>query len=392
MIENLSKFDYPLHWNHKRNPARPMELQVLDFDDWYDYKTIWNDAVQINQNTVLLIGPPLYDTKEFLQTNCSILEPNSNKCICKTTEMDRVCVVSVSVSDWVEYLILKEELTFHKIPVNKTTNEFTDKKVIVTMSKNQPITWLQQWIDYYKTVHNVDGLLLYNNRSSIYSTLELANALHRDDMIIKIFDYDVPYGAAGGGDWEDKGRSGTYLPWDSDFAQYVMLEHSKWRYLHCAKLVINADTDELLTINNGNTLDDVADYCQDGEHSVLLYDGIWIEPVHSITGIIARTVPFEERHFSDYYHTCYSKGRGIGVKWVLNPKKNLQYQWHLHKTFGPNFKTTEIGFGHYFSMNISWNYIRDEFYGDGSKLVVAEDIKTNIDLWKSNTKHPEIFL
>lgn len=385
MAEILSKFCYPDSWGKKREPIRPIDLRVINFEKLYDYDTIWNDAVQINKNRILLIGPPLYDTKDFLIPHCNVFDPTGNDLRCKSQEMDRACVVHVETHDWIDHVIFYDGKVSYKIPVNHISNIFNNKKVIVTISKNHPISWLKQWIDYHKVVHNVEGLLLYNNQSTIYTSQQLEQQLIRDDMIIKVVDYDVPFGVMGGGDWEWEGRKGTYLPWDSDFAQYVQMEHAKWRYLHCAKLAINADTDELLIIKSGHTLDQVADYCETGEHSVLLYDGIWIEPIDSHTNVIAKDISFEERNFSNYYHTEHSNGRGIGVKWLLNPKRNLQYQWHLHKTYGPHIKTSEITFGHYFAMNTSWSYQRDNFTGDKFKLIEVGQLKRNLDMWKNNS-------
>lgn len=380
MVEILSRLIYPSWWNQKREPIRPPELRVINFEKLYDYDTVWNDVVQVNEKTILLIGPPLYGTKTYLQTYCRITDPTGNNLRCTTTEMDRACVVNVEISKWVDYLVFHDHQTSFRMKVNHLTNVFSDKKVIVTISKNHPISWLKQWIDYHKIVHNIEGLLLYNNQSDIYTSEELENQLIRTDMIIKVVDYDVPFGVMGGGDWEWEGKSGTYLPWDSDFAQYVLLEHAKWRYLHCAKLVINADTDELLLINNA-TLDNVADYCQTGEHSVLLYNGIWVDPIDSNTGEIAENIPFENRNFENYWHTTHSDQRGIGIKWVLNPKRNLQYQWHLHKTFGPHITTTEISFAHYLAMNTSWSWPRDIYTGDKTKLVELQNLKNNLNTW-----------
>jgi len=384
MPEILSRFIYPREWNQKREPVRPQQLRVLNFDSNYDYDTIWNDAIQVQKDTLLLVGPPLYATASWINENCIFIDNIGRQISWEYSEMDRACVMRLTTHDWIQELFLKTPYGTYVIKVNYPNEEFANKKVIVTISKDHPVSWLKQWIDYHKTVHNVEGLLLYNNRSTIYTSELLEQQLVRDDMVIKVVDYDVPFGVMGGGLWEWEGRSGTYLPWDSDFSQYVMLEHAKWRYLHCAKLVINADTDELLVIKNSN-LDGVAEYCSTGEHSVLIYDGIWIEPIDSKTGVIAKDIKFEDRKFLNYWHTQHGDGRGIGVKWMLNPQRNLGYQWHLHKTYGPYVKTSEIYFGHYFAMNTSWSYVRDEFNGDVTSLIEISELKKNLILWQTTS-------
>lgn len=381
MVELLSKvrFDDLLE-NAKRATVRPADLQVFDFEQNYDYDTLWNDAVQINDNTILLIGPPLYDGGRTVVKDLHFSDGvvNSETSI---QEMDRACVTTLRTTGRLDELRFSR--MFGKsgvIEVNQPNMDFAGKKVIVTISRDHPISWLKQWIDYHKVVHDLDGLLLYNNRSKIYTSRELEMAISRPDMMIKVVDYDVPFGCMGGGDWEWNGRSGNHLPWDSDFSQYVMLEHAKWRYLHCADLAINADTDELLYIKH-NTLDGMADYCKTSSNSVWLYKGTWIEPVDSLTGTIASEVSFDARRFDHYWQTNNSNQRGIGIKWMLNPQRNMQYQWHLHKTFGPHMMTNEIGFGHYLAMNTSWSWPRDGYQGSRSTLMEHSEMKSHLLRW-----------
>ena len=379
MVDLLAKFEYPLEWKMQRVPARPVELQVLDFDKTYDYRTLWNDAVQIQLDTVVLIGPPLYHTHDFLQSSCQFLDSTQRILNWQYVPMDRAAYLVIKTHKHEDFLILRSPVGEYKFAVNQPSTEFQNKKVIVTISKNHPISWLQQWIAYHRTVHDLDGLILYNNQSEIYNSSELETALSRSDMTIKVLDYDVPFGTMGGGLWEWQGRKGNFLPWDSDFAQYVMLEHAKRRYLYNAKLAINADTDELLLFKN-STLNHIATYCESSSNSVWLYQGIWIEPVNSETKEIAQSVAWEHRHFKNYWHTNYSNQRGIGVKWLLNPAKNLQHQWMLHRTTGPHMSTDEISFAHYLAMNTSWSWQRDGYMGDVNSLVELPQLKNNLDI------------
>ena len=381
MVEILNRFVYPDEWMHKRTPMRPPNLQVLNFAKTYDYDTIWNDAIQIRTDTILLTGPPLYKTAQWLESNCKFLDEKGNQLTWQYSELDRACVTVVTTTEWMKELTLLTPYGPKQIKLNYASLDFGGKKVIVTISKNHPISWLQQWIDYHKVVHNLDGLLIYNNQSDIYTSAKLEKALHRNDMVIKVVDYDVPFGTMGGGNWEWEDRRGNFLPWDSDFSQYVMFEHAKWRYLHNAKLVINADTDELLTLNNDSTLDQLADYCETSSNSVWLYKGTWISPVDSRTQEIAENINLDNRQFINYWHTDNSSQRGIGIKWMLNPSRNLQYQWRLHNTTGPHLMTTDIGFGHYLAMNTSWSWKRDGYSGDFSNLIEHEILKNNLEMW-----------
>jgi hypothetical protein len=385
---NLPVIKYPTEWGFKRIPARQQELWVFDFEKNYDWDNLWYDCIQINPNAILLIGPPLYSTKDWIKNTCKFLDNNNQPLHFNFYEMDRVCITVLDTNIPVNNLRFVGQHGEVVIPVSQPSMEFNGKKTIVTISRDHPVEWLEQWIDYHLCVHGIDGFIIYNNQSANYTSQELQNALNRPDATIKIVDYDVPFGCMGGGTWEWNGKSGSSLPWDSDFSQYIMLEHAKWKYLHAALLAINADTDELLTIQSPNnvSLDHIAAYCQVNSNSVWLYKGVWIEPIDSVTQQEACDVPYSDRKFYNYYQTTHSNQRGIGIKWMLNPQKNLTHQWMLHRTSGPHMETNEISFGHYLAMNTSWSWPRDKFTGKLENLSSFWPIKNNIDIWLQKSK------
>ena len=46
----------------------------------------------------------------------------------------------------------------------------------------------------------------------------------------------------------------------------------------------------------------------------------------------------------------------------------------------------EITFGHFFAMNTSWSYQRDDFLGDYSKLEELTDLKQNLQRWTQGSR------
>lgn len=375
----LPLFKYPNNWGFQRTPSRPKELWVFDFEKNYDWNNVWYDSIQINYGNILLIGPPLYNTKDYIKNNCKFFDKVGNELAYAFYEMDRVCITVLTTQGFLDELLFYDGTEQHKLPVNLPSAEFKNKKTIVTISKDHPIEWLEQWIDYHVSVHNIEGFVIYNNQSKEYTSQYLQNKLNREDATVVIVDYDVPFGCMGGGDWTWEGKSGNYLPWDSDFSQYIMLEHAKWKYLHNASLAINADTDELLITKN-STLDEIKEYCKNSG-ATLLYKGVWIEPINSLSSQEAYSVPYTERNFYDYWQTTNSTQRGIGIKWMLNPEKNLSNQWMLHRTTGTNLETNEIYFAHFLAMNTSWSWPRDKFTGNINDLTEHTELRKNLDKW-----------
>lgn len=385
MVEKLNRCTFPDSWGFKRLTRRPKELQIYDFDKYYDWDTLFADAVQINDTTVILIGPPLYEVGEWFKEECQFKDHLGKNLNFNVVHQAKACRIEVTVQDYtLQDLTLvtpRGNATIKLTPINM---DFKDKKTIVTISKDHPIEWLKQWIDYHYTVHDITGILLYNNNSTLYTSKELEKALDRDDVTIRIVDYNIPFGVMGGGHWEWDGRTGEHLPWDSDYGQFVMLEHAKWRWLHSADLVINADTDELLVLPD-KSLAEMSEYMDTSANSFWVYRGVWIEPINSQTGEIAENVAVEDRLFSNYSKTANSPHRGIPVKWMAKPMRNIASQWLLHGTDGPSMVTSEITFAHYLSMNTNWSYKRDAFNGKVEDLVEWPQLAKNLAIWKANT-------
>lgn len=386
MVERLNKTLFPKEWNRRRVPRRPEDLRIYDFDKFYDWDTLFTDAVQINNTHVMVIGPPLYEYAEWFREECWFQDHLGHRLQYNIVNLAKASRIEIQVLDYtLQDLTLVTPLGPANIRINPISMDFKDQKTIVTISKDHPINWLEQWIDYHHAVHGITGFLIYNNQSTQYTSRELEKQLERDDVTIRIVDYDVPFGTMGGGDWEWQGRRGTSIPWDSDYGQFVMLEHAKWRYLHSCDLVINADTDELLVLP-ATTLDQLSKYMDTSPNSFWLYRGTWVEPVDSNNGEIAENVAVADRRFGNYWHTANSAHRGVPVKWMLKPSRNLGSQWLLHGTHGAHMWTSEITFGHYLSMNTNWSYKRDAFTGDRNALVEFAPLRAHLDTWKASNQ------
>lgn len=378
------KFEFPSEWNLLRTPVRPIELQVCNFENRFDYKTVWNDAVQVKHDNVFLIGPPLYQALNWFKDNCYFEDQNNRRLQWIHNDYDRMGITVVNTNNWINYIWLVSPHGRYKILVNPISTEFAGKNVLMSISQNNPYTWIRQWIDYHYTVHGIDAVLIYDNGSSMYTVDELYAAIKRDDIIIKVVDYNVPGGPMGSGPWEWNGKKGESLPWDSDFPAYVLFEHAKRKYLHCARTVINSAPDELLVINNKITFQDVAAHVETSQYSSLLYDGPWVEPIDSISHVVAKNIPFDDRKFANYWHTTTNIHAGVGTKWLLCPYRNMNYQWHLHRT-DTMIKTNSVTYGHYLAMNNNWYWVRDDFKGQITDLQEIPNLKKSLDFWIANS-------
>jgi hypothetical protein len=107
--------------------------------------------------------------------------------------------------------------------------------------------------------------------------------------------------------------------WDSNFCQYGMLEHAKWRLLRRAAGVINADIDELVITPPGSSVFDAAARTSRG---VVEYKGTWIAPVPYGSEI--------KSSYSRYGFTDLALGWSE-PKWCLIPSRvPTRSQWRVH--------------------------------------------------------------
>ena len=364
MVDNCTTIKYPVAWGFKREPARPVNLRLdycggMKFNDNFDWDNMWYDAIQVNNTTVLLIGPPLYDTKIWMQNNVTFEDTVGNKLIFNSIELDRVCYTAVVVSGHTEYIEMVTATERTRIKINRNNDNLNNKTVMVTLQKNNPTEWIKQWITFHQKLLNVNAFLIYDNNSTIYNINQLETALQGLGAIVNIVSWPYPYGPQGS----------DYAPWDSDYSQYVMLEHAKLRYLSNSSLVMNNDIDELVVLKN-ITLRDVIDFLRNNTIQCLKYKGIWIQPISYHDKISANTLPFNLRHIKDYYCTDPTYTTGIGYKWMLVPSNtNLNQQWLVHHINGQMLESDQLFYGHFLSHNTNWSWERDKFKGDVNNLV-----------------------
>ena len=359
MIDPVTTVKFPPTWPIKREPARPPELRIdycggMKFNDNFDWDNLWYDCVQLNDNQTILIGAPIYGAKDWFKDNAGFGDSDNNLLNYQFYELDRVGYTVVQTHKLDSHIVMLSKGTDPiAIKVNVNDGYFNGHKVMVTLQRDNPIEWIEQWMDYHYRVHGIDGFLIYDNGSISYSVGELDHRLSRDYLKLKIVPWPYPYGPQGS----------DHAPWDSDYGQYCMLEHAKYRYLSHASMVLNNDIDELI-VTKGPTLEQIREQLDQGQQHCLYYLGKWIEPHDVPNNKGAYELPLTARRFRDYCCMDSNNKRGIGNKWMLVPKQCMQYRWRVHQISGPAGQSTDLYYAHYLAMNTNWSWSRDKFEGD----------------------------
>ena len=189
---------------------------------------------------------------------------------------------------------------------------FQGKNVIVTMSRNNELAWIGDWVRFHVETHGCNAVLLYDNASTNCRGAEIKDQIVSVRGIDAALVVDWPFKLGPGG--------GPHWVWDSDFGQYGMLEHARHRYLPTASAVLNVDIDELVLTTAGSSIFDLA---RRSDVGYVRFAGRWVENATSLM-----LNPPARRHKHYFY---YRDGPTALPKWAVVPARCPPHaQWRVH--------------------------------------------------------------
>lgn len=216
-----------------RVATRSAELRQENFVESFDATTFVYDIFQ-SSNKTYLIAPPskleawdyffnlaTFDGKKIYDIDYSFFKNKVSKLIIN---------FPVNEIRWDGKLIRPRS----RVVTKKINN------AVYTLQKNNNLTWIKDWANWYINNHAVDTVIIYDNSSEAYSLEELRKQLLtlNAQVILESVPFNYGPGAYNGS------------AWDSDFLQYAMFEHTRYFYMENNGIFINSDIDELLVTNN----------------------------------------------------------------------------------------------------------------------------------------------
>lgn len=252
-----------------RDRVRPPEHQQPDYDADYDFRTLWYDIFPISGGKmVMLQAPPAVNLSRWF-AGLEVKTRKGPALKVGTVPMDRNLAVLVdargaSVS---ELTFAGPGMTVVTRVAPSHTSWFRGRRVLLTKSQDNPLEWIRDWAQFYVTRHRADAVLLYDHGSTRYSREQLLETLASVPGLqtAVVVDWDFPFGPNG---------HASKL-WDSDFCQYGILEHAKWRFLSEARCVLNCDIDELALAPAGKTVFEICELCPSGYLQIPAFWAYW---------------------------------------------------------------------------------------------------------------------
>ncbi len=351
----------------RREPTRPVERRVDNFTEKFDATTLFFDALFSHRaDQVLLLGPPFSNLLPAIENASFTALPSRVKCEFRTRTMDRHSQVWISVPSGTRQIVLEGQFGRVEVtPGNNLSGLFEGKRVLVTLSKNNELEWIKDWVRYNRDIHGANAVLFYDNQSTAYSPKDIIQALAEISGLeqVCVVPWPFKYGPVGIG----------YLDyWDSNFCQYGSLEHARWMFLQRAESVLNTDVDELVVSKRGESIFKAAESAWSG---MVAFRGVWVFGFDDKTrrGTVQRPIRYTD---FDYYLEPTSRrylglckvtdvfptpGGLLNTKWAVVPSKcPVNAQWAVHSIYSWRGLYTQMSidsgflYRHYREINDNW--------------------------------------
>jgi hypothetical protein len=342
----------------RREPTRPAPLRDNRFEEQFDATTLFFDAFQCeDSDRIVLLGPPLFNLAPAFGAMHIVALPSRVRCAFELRHLDRHMQAWVKAPRGTERLRFSGAFGEFDVEVaSPGPSPFRDRRVIFTLSKDNEIEWIRDWVRFNRDMHGADAVLIYDNASSRYTTGELLDALRSIKGIAEAAIVHWPF---------RYGPQGTLVKglWDSDFCQLGAWEHARRRFLANARSVMNSDIDELVLCDDGGSIFDKAERSAFG---IARYAGRWVVATDDSK---ARALP-RHRDFDIMLRPQMQRTRFLlkrdavacFPKWTLVPRRCPdRTQWKVHTIGGwppARLRMRGVGFRHFREIGGNWKYDR----------------------------------
>ncbi|MEL6583120.1 MAG: hypothetical protein AAFQ36_04750 [Pseudomonadota bacterium] len=294
----------------------------------YDRYTLFYDAFwDAAGSEVVLICPTLLNFAPFFAGEMQFEDVEGGALSPRVAEGARYHEVRFPSAKRVEALRMMGAGFEAEVPVSAQTFDlFRGHNVIMTLQKDNPLTWVRDWLRYHVEVHGATAALIFDNGSTRYSPRELEAEMGLVRGLTRAV--VVPAAFPHGPHHPPPPKKSA-----SKFLQISLFNLARLRFLRQARAVLNADIDELVAPVKGSTVFDRT------VRSVMGYrrfGGRWRE---TDMGAAA------ERGFRDSVlipadEACKNE------KWCINPRGLLaNAEWLVHNVKPRNvvpFKVTAL--------------------------------------------------
>jgi hypothetical protein len=342
-----------------REPARPADLRDATYAAKYDWDTLFYDVYRAGRHVVFQ-GPPFLNLLGPLKSSAPFRQAWGFPRF-RARHIGQKKRGEIWLRSDAKHIALDGPLGHYDIAVQPDMAPlFAGRRVITTLSKDNDLRWIADWVRFYVRLHGADGVVFYDNGSGAYTLAELQARL--DDAAGGAFpaiavNWPYPYGPQGG---MAGAVNSVEADWDSDFCQTGSLQHARHRFLRHARSVLNVDIDELVL---GPESQSIFAATEASKGRFIKFPGRWIG-THADAAIARATC----RH-ADFVYRDLPDELACPPKWCVVPGKadRLADSWSVHNLFGARANAvidTSFSYRHMRGITNSWK--EDRWAADGA--------------------------
>ncbi len=331
----------------RREPPRPIGDRTAGYDAAFDFDTLFYDVFRTaDPRQVVCLGPPPLNCEAALSklivrlpgtgavVDWSYLPPRSLR------------QPSAKVVLTGEYLAAAGSVIFeiagHRSEVAIQPGggpRFSGRRVVTTLSKDNPLAWICDWAQFNARVHGADAVLLYDNGSQAYDLAELRRALEAVPGVAEalVVPWHFPYGpGVGAGNVQD-----------SFYCQPGSLDHARRRFCALARGVLNVDIDELPVLPAGGSIFDRAEA---SGKAVTLFAGLWTESAAPAAGLLRHSDCLHSERWRSALRGILPFRQFLRTKWIVLPGHCPEdADWGVHDIYpaSPLAKAREVSWKGY---------------------------------------------
>ena len=335
----------------KRQSMRPVEFRQPGFDEAFDGSTLFYDLILSRNghgNNLIFIGPPFLDLFPSFYRGRIGGQPLASTI---SNYYFRDGCSDVWIPSWDSDVVdLEFDFGSYRLTPQRTANHlYRGRRVLYTLSRDNEVRWIMDWVQFHARNHGANAVLLYDNASTKYAGEDLERSLKEalPGFEINVVHWPYKYGPQGfKGGW-----------WDSAFCQAGAFQDARFRFLDSASSVLNCDIDELVVSENGESIFDIAEKTRNGYTT---FHGRWIS-----NAMVGTHPGFSSP--SDLRHGCFrylarTEPASCPPKWCVVPWRcKLEEHWGVHKVSGGDPVSSysdSFSYRHFQSISTNWKYQR----------------------------------
>lgn len=336
--EALASIILPEALGLRRDRVVPERFRTEAFDPGYDFTTLVYDAACIEGRGVWLFCPKLCNLERPLRR--AVIEIDGAPArIRRIRRFERHDIVEIPCPTPARRMRLVLEGWESETEISPDESaRFAGRNCLLTLSRNNELRWIRDWVVHHVRGHGADALLFYDNGSEAYGAAEIRAALAGIDGLAEIRILRVPflYGP----------QASRRMKFTANFLQAALLNLARWRFLDRASAVLSCDVDEMVFGTGGRTIFEATRAARSG---FVRFRGRWRYP---------DSAPGETPLHRDHYLRGPAESL-CPPKYCIVPGGPMRGRaWATHSLrgtpFGRRFVTREFFFLHCFGISDFW--------------------------------------